>query len=98
MTLAFIPESAPYAWRSEHGAAQGDLDFEFYRRLAQTAERGKFHIFFLGDGMGIREDRTGLDHMQGFATLTYFEATSLLSALASSTSENRAGGYNLDDL
>ena len=82
MALAVLPTSAPYSWRYEKAHPEGDLDFEVYRHLAQTAERGMFDIFFLADGVSLREDRMGLEGMKGFGTVIDFEALTLLSALA----------------
>jgi alkanesulfonate monooxygenase len=87
MALAILPSSAPYAWRSEGARVAGDLDFELYRHLAQIAERGKFDIFFLADGLSTREDRVGFEGMQGFSNVVHFESITLLSALAAVTSK-----------
>ncbi|WP_080791906.1 LLM class flavin-dependent oxidoreductase [Corynebacterium pacaense] len=39
-----------------HWPESGDqIDFESFRRFAQTAERGKFAAFFLGEGLRLRE-------------------------------------------
>ena len=40
-------------------AAGGQIDFSSFRHLAQTAERGKFDFFFLGEGV-IPRERLGL--------------------------------------
>lgn len=42
-------------WRSTESGSQ--TDFESFRRLAQTAERGLFAAFFLGEGLRLREHR-----------------------------------------
>ncbi|MER7283052.1 NtaA/DmoA family FMN-dependent monooxygenase [Dactylosporangium sp. NPDC000244] len=38
-------------------AAGSQIAFESFRRLAQTAERGKFDFFFLAEGLRLREQR-----------------------------------------
>ncbi|MEZ3161203.1 NtaA/DmoA family FMN-dependent monooxygenase [Microbacterium sp. BWT-B31] len=40
-------------WSSDRSASQ--YDFETFRRVAQTAERGLFSAFFLGEGLRLRE-------------------------------------------
>ena len=40
-------------WSDERSGSQ--YDFESYRRIAQTAERGLFSAFFLGEGLRLRE-------------------------------------------
>jgi alkanesulfonate monooxygenase len=82
MALALLPTSAPFSWRYSGAHAESDLDFEQYRHIAQTAERGKFDILFLADSCGIRDDRVGLAGLKGFGTVVDFEAFTLLSALA----------------
>lgn len=42
-------------WRTPESGSQ--TDFESFRRLAQTAERGVFAAFFLGEGLRLREHR-----------------------------------------
>lgn len=42
-------------WRHPSVAARDILGFEFYRRAAQTAERGLFDLFFIGDMLAARE-------------------------------------------
>ncbi|GAA3454195.1 NtaA/DmoA family FMN-dependent monooxygenase [Dactylosporangium matsuzakiense] len=38
-------------------ASGSQIEFESFRRLAQTAERGKFDFFFLAEGLRLREQR-----------------------------------------
>ena len=40
-------------WKSDESGSQ--TDFESFRRIAQTAERGLFSAFFLGEGLRLRE-------------------------------------------
>lgn len=51
---AFLPGAGQHiaAWRHPDAPAAGALDFEHYKRLAQTAERGLFDAFFLADEIG----------------------------------------------
>jgi alkanesulfonate monooxygenase len=83
MILAYLPSNPPpFAWRSHHDPNNVQLDFSYYKRLAQTAERGKFHAFFLTDGLSVREDRIGLEGMKGHGIVANLEVLTLLSALA----------------
>lgn len=42
-------------WKSPEAGSQ--IDFESFRQLIQTAERGKFAAFFLGEGLRLRENQ-----------------------------------------
>jgi alkanesulfonate monooxygenase SsuD/methylene tetrahydromethanopterin reductase-like flavin-dependent oxidoreductase (luciferase family) len=42
-------------WRHSSVAPREVLGFEFYRRAAAAAERGKFDLFFVGDMLAARE-------------------------------------------
>jgi FMN-dependent oxidoreductase (nitrilotriacetate monooxygenase family) len=50
---AFIPGAGQHvaAWRHPDAQADGSLNFEHYRKMAETAERGKFDAIFLADGL-----------------------------------------------
>lgn len=70
------------AWRHPGTPADGLLDFEFYKRLAQTAERGKFDFVFHSDGVGINDTYPAI--IAHTVTIRP-EPISLLSSLASAT-------------
>jgi FMN-dependent oxidoreductase (nitrilotriacetate monooxygenase family) len=82
LVLALVPKGAPFSWRYSQAQAEADLDFEYYRHLAATAERGKFDVIFLADSLSVRADRIGLAGLKGFGNVVYLEAMTLLSALA----------------
>lgn len=48
-----IPGHHVAAWRHPEAEAHSVLDFKFYKKLAQTAERGKFDMVFLADGYAV---------------------------------------------
>ncbi|MFD2330574.1 LLM class flavin-dependent oxidoreductase [Cohnella sp. GCM10020058] len=50
-----IPGHHVAAWRYPDASASEVLSFDFYKKLAQTAERGKFDMVFLADGYAISE-------------------------------------------
>ncbi|GAA6616142.1 LLM class flavin-dependent oxidoreductase [Scytonema sp. NUACC26] len=80
---AFLPGSGHHvaAWRHPNAQADGGLNFQHYKRLAQTAERGKFDMVFLADGVGVRERGKGKEALSR-TTVVHFEPLTLLSALS----------------
>ncbi|GAA3992785.1 LLM class flavin-dependent oxidoreductase [Streptomyces marokkonensis] len=73
------------AWRHPHAHADGGLDFGHYRDLVQTAERGKFDMVFLSDGLGVRTPYRDEEELSHWGRSVQFEPLTLLSALAVST-------------
>ncbi|WP_345470539.1 LLM class flavin-dependent oxidoreductase [Glutamicibacter ectropisis] len=69
-------------WRSEASGSQ--TDFASFRQLAQTAERGLFSAFFLGEGLRLRE-HLGSIHELDVAGRP--DAQTMLAALAAVTSK-----------
>lgn len=68
-------------WKAAESGSQ--TDFESFRRIAQTAERGLFAAFFLGEGLRLRE-HLGRPHALDVAGRP--DAQTMLAALASVTS------------
>jgi FMN-dependent oxidoreductase (nitrilotriacetate monooxygenase family) len=68
-------------WKAAESGSQ--TDFESFRRIAQTAERGLFAAFFLGEGLRLRE-HLGRPHELDVAGRP--DAQTMLAALASVTS------------
>lgn len=58
------------------------MDFAYYARIAQLAERGRFDMIFIPDSLSVRADRAGLEEFKGYGHLAYFEVITLLSALS----------------
>ncbi|MFC8410064.1 NtaA/DmoA family FMN-dependent monooxygenase [Arthrobacter sp. NPDC057259] len=67
-------------WKTEASGSQ--TDFESFRRVAQTAERGLFAAFFLGEGLRLRE-HLGRPHALDVAGRP--DAQTALAALAAIT-------------
>ena len=67
-------------WKAAESGSQ--TDFESFRRIAQTAERGLFAAFFLGEGLRLRE-HLGRPHALDVAGRP--DAQTALAALASVT-------------
>lgn len=78
---AFLPGGGQHvaAWRHPDQPADGATDFEFHKRLAQTAERGLFDAYFLADGLAVS---FGGGMEGGNAKIAGFEPVTLFSALA----------------
>ncbi|AQH02723.1 nitrilotriacetate monooxygenase [Burkholderia sp. KK1] len=72
-------------WRHPDAELGGDYDFEVYRKLAQTAERGKFDVLFLADAVGLRERET-TEQLSRSPITVNLEPLGLLSALSVVTS------------
>ncbi|MFF7635725.1 LLM class flavin-dependent oxidoreductase [Kitasatospora sp. NPDC008050] len=85
---AFLPAPGHHvaAWRHPGARPDGGLDFDYYRSLVQTAERGKFDMVFLSDGAGIRTTYKDADELSRQGRMVHFEPLTLLSALAVHTS------------
>jgi len=81
---AFLPAPGHHvaAWRLPRSHPAGVLDFDYYRRLVQTAERGKFDLIFLSDGAGVRTSYRNADELSRQGRMVHFEPLTLLSALA----------------
>ncbi|MBP1134317.1 FMN-dependent oxidoreductase (nitrilotriacetate monooxygenase family) [Arthrobacter sp. PvP023] len=67
-------------WKAAESGSQ--TDFESFRRIAQTAERGLFAAFFLGEGLRLRE-HLGRPHELDVAGRP--DAQAMLAALAAVT-------------
>ncbi|MGQ3383866.1 MULTISPECIES: LLM class flavin-dependent oxidoreductase [Glutamicibacter] len=69
-------------WRSEASGSQ--TDFSSFRQIAQTAERGLFSAFFLGEGLRLREH---LGEIHELDVAGRPDAQTMLAALAAVTSK-----------
>lgn len=68
------------SWRLPEAKRNASIDLEFYKKLVQTAERGKFDIAFIADSLAVNKN----SHPN---ILNRFEPTTLLAALAGATSK-----------
>src|SRR5450830_236831 len=96
---AFLPGAGQHvaAWRHPDAASSSVFDFEYYKRLAQTAERGLFDAYFLADGLSVNfggDDAGRRDRSTGFELVTLCSALSTVTknigfiATASTTYED----------
>lgn len=70
-------------WRHPRAEDDGTFNFKTVAKIAQTAERGLFDLFFLADIVGLRPDQIEAQSMA--ARSSYLEPLTLLSALAAVT-------------
>lgn len=68
------------SWRHPEAQADASIDIDYYKHLAQIAERGKFDIAFIADSLAINEE----SHPN---ILTRYEPITLITALAGATSK-----------
>ena len=78
-----IPGHHVAAWRHPESQTDEILSFDLYRKLAQTAERGKFDMIFFADGYAVH-DRDGVGIEQTVNVRP--DPLTLLSALSVVTS------------
>ena len=89
--LASANGSHAASWLHDSTIPGGSTDVDHYRALAQTAERGKFDLFFIADTPAARTEK--LDAYARFPMfMNVFEPVTILSALAGATSRIGLGG------
>ena len=72
------------AWLHPGSQIDAGTNFQHYVHLAQLAERGKFDLMFLADGLAVRDgDMAALSRWPQY--MAYFEPITLLSAIAAMT-------------
>ncbi|RXZ83134.1 LLM class flavin-dependent oxidoreductase [Paenibacillaceae bacterium] len=70
------------SWRHPESDAQGQLDLNYYKKIVQTAERGKFDMFFYADELYVWDRfESGISHANSIRP----EPFTLLGALAAAT-------------
>ncbi len=72
------------AWRHPDARADDGLNFQHYRQITQTAERGKFDMIFFADGVAVWNRGPGTEALKR-TTPVHFEPLTLLSALSTVT-------------
>lgn len=83
---AFLANSGHHvaAWRHPKAQADASLDFDYFRQVAQTAERGRFDALFVADVVALWGHH--LDALSRTARGEHFEPLTLMAALAAVTS------------
>ncbi|HEX4207249.1 MAG TPA: LLM class flavin-dependent oxidoreductase [Ktedonobacteraceae bacterium] len=72
------------AWRHPGAQADAGLNFQHYKRIVQTAERAKFDMMFLADGVAVRRGQEP-EALSRSGQIVHFEPLTLLSALSAVT-------------
>lgn len=72
-------------WRMPD-AREDCMDFPFWKRLVQDAERAKFHFMFWADGAAVRHHAKDDEELSYNSRIDVFEPLTLLSALSAVTS------------
>ncbi|MCU1739680.1 MULTISPECIES: LLM class flavin-dependent oxidoreductase [unclassified Pseudomonas] len=82
---AFLANSGHHiaAWRHPLAQADASLDFEHFKAIAETAERGKFDALFVADVVALWGHHH--DALSRSARAEHFEPLTLMSALAAVT-------------
>lgn len=83
--LAVLCNTGPFVWIDPSAQSESDMDFGLYVHLAKTAERGRFDILFLADGVGIKTRGLNLAQIERMGNPVSFEPLTLLAALAGVT-------------
>jgi FMN-dependent oxidoreductase (nitrilotriacetate monooxygenase family) len=74
-----VPGHHVASWRHPESQTDGILSFDIYRKLAETAERGKFDMIFFADGYAVHDrDGAGIEQSVNIRP----DPVTLLSALA----------------
>ncbi len=74
-----VPGHHVASWRHPESQSDGILSFDIYRKLAETAERGKFDMIFFADGYAVHDrDGAGIEQSVNIRP----DPVTLLSALA----------------
>ena len=91
MLIGGVSGGHPASWLSPKANAAGSTDVDYYRSLAQTAERGLFDLFFIADTPAARTDN--LHAWSRFPMfMNVLEPVTLLTALAGATTHIGLGG------
>ncbi len=81
-----MPAGEYHTWRHSGGVVDADMNIEAHLHAAQVAEKGKFDFMFYADSVSFRHDRIGWDALKGSGGNHYFDAMTILPALAVVTS------------
>ena len=74
------------SWRHPGADADAGVNFKHYVRLAQTAEKAKFHFLFFADWLAVR-DASDLTLSRSAQYTAHFEPLTLLGGLAAVTEQ-----------
>jgi len=80
---AFLMSSGHHvaAWRHPDTPVDAGLNFQHFRQITETAERGKFDMIFFADGVAVRQRGQSVEAISR-SLVVHFEPLTLLSALS----------------
>jgi alkanesulfonate monooxygenase len=85
MKIAVLCNTGPFVWLDPSARSESDMDFGLLAHMAKKAERGKFDILFLADGVGIKTKGLKAGQLELMGNPVTFEPLTLLAALAGVT-------------
>lgn len=83
-TIVYTGGQHQATWRHPDAQPDSGLDFQFYKRIAQTSERGKFDFMFSADQLCVRDLPRNMMCRTAFTTFQ-FDPLTMLSALSAVT-------------
>jgi alkanesulfonate monooxygenase len=72
-------------WRMPEAQADAALDFALWKRMAQAAERARFHFMFWADGIAVRHSARDEDELSYLGRIDVYEPLTLIGALSAVT-------------
>ena len=72
-------------WRMPGARTDAALDIRLWKRMAQAAERARFHFMFWADGIAVRHSARDDDELSYNARIDVYEPLTLIGALAAVT-------------
>jgi len=72
-------------WRMPGARVDAAMDIRFWKRMAQEAERARFHFMFWADGIAVRHSAKDDEELAYNARIDVFEPLTVIGALASVT-------------
>ena len=72
-------------WRMPGAQADAAMDIRLWKRMAQAAERARFHFMFWADGIAVRHSARDDDELSYNPRIDVFEPLTLIGALAAVT-------------
>ena len=72
-------------WRMPGAQVNAALDIRLWKRMAQAAERARFHFMFWADGIAVRHSARDEDELSFNARIDVYEPLTLIGALAAVT-------------
>ncbi len=72
-------------WRMPQARADAAMDIRLWKKMAQAAEKARFHFMFWADGIAVRHSARDDDELSYNARIDVFEPMTVIGALAAVT-------------